>query len=69
MSKPSPEDFGTAAEVLLVVAIVLAIIVSGVVVLMLGHGPAPHKESCGPRGNQGPQGTGEILQYRRRSRL
>jgi hypothetical protein len=37
MSKPSPEDFGTAAEVLLVVAIVLAIIVSGVVVLMLGH--------------------------------
>lgn len=37
MSEQSPEDFGTAAEVLLVVAVELAIIVMGLVVLMLGH--------------------------------
>ena len=37
MSERSPEDFGTAAEVLLVTALELAIIVSGLVVLMLDH--------------------------------
>ena len=47
------EDFGTAAEVLLVTASELAVIVSGLVVLMLGNRPAPHKENCGPRGQPG----------------
>ena len=37
MFEQSPDDFGTAAEVLLVVAVMLAIIVIGLVVLVLGH--------------------------------
>ena len=37
MFEQSPDDFGTATEVLLVVAVMLAIIVIGLVVLVLGH--------------------------------
>ena len=37
MSAQSPEASGTAAEVLLVIAVELAIVVIGVVVLVLDH--------------------------------